>query len=81
MDFEQEILALKQRNLRVETEKEWERSFTRRFFISFLTYIIALVWLWIIKDSNPLLKSFVPVAGYILSTLSLPIIKNWWMQK
>lgn len=80
MNFEQEIIALKERNTKVDIEKKWERSATRRIFIALLTYIFALVWLYIIRESSPILKSFIPVAGYILSTLSLPIIKNWWLR-
>ena len=54
---------------------------TRRFFISAMTYVIALIWLLMIHDTIPSLKAFVPVIGYILSTLSLPIIKNSWAKK
>ncbi len=81
MDFEKEINLIKERNTLVELDKQWETSFTRRLFISLLTYIIALAWLWAIKDTNPWLKAIVPVAGFILSTLSLPIIKKWWIKK
>ena len=81
MDIEKEISDIKTRNIRVETDKAWEKSFTRRFFISAMTYIVALIWLLMIHDTMPWLKAFVPVIGYILSTLSLPIIKNSWAKK
>lgn len=80
MNLEQEILNLKQRNERVETDKAWEVSMTRRFFIATVTYIIAFIWLWMINDTLPWLKAFVPVAGFILSTLSLPFLKGWWVK-
>ena len=78
MNIEQEILDIKQRNIKVETDKAWERSWTRRLSIAVSTYIVAEAWLLIIKEPNSWLKAIVPVAGYILSTLSLPQIKSWW---
>jgi len=46
-----------------------------------VTYVVATCWLVIIQESLPLLKAVVPVAGYLLSTLSLPLIKKWWVDK
>lgn len=79
--IEQELGAIKERNRRVEADKAWETSWTRRLFIGIITYIIAGIWLVMIKDSSPWLKALVPSAGYILSTLSITIIKNWWVNK
>ncbi len=79
MEFEEEIQKLKERNLRVESDKQWERSWTRRIFIMVITYIVAVTWLLLIKESHSFLKAIVPVAGYILSTLSLPFLKDIWL--
>ena len=81
MDIESEILALKDRNKRVETDKAWEVSFTRKLTIAIITYIAAVVWLSVISEPNMWWKAFIPVAGYVLSTLSLPPIKKWWSKK
>lgn len=78
MNIEKEIEAIKERNQRVEIDKAWEVSWTRRLFIAAVTYIIASVWLVLIHDTDPFLKALIPTVGYILSTLSLPIIKKWW---
>jgi len=77
-DLEKEIDNLKGRNKRVEFDKAWETSFTRRLTISILTYIVAIAWLYIINESSSWLKAIVPVVGYILSTLSIPQIKKIW---
>ena len=79
--IEQELQIIKQRNQRVELDKSWETSKTRRGFIVISTYVIASVWLIVIHDSNPMLKALIPTAGYLLSTLSLPIIKETWLSK
>ncbi|MDR3642674.1 MAG: hypothetical protein P4L74_03560 [Candidatus Doudnabacteria bacterium] len=80
MDIEEEILEIKERNKRVEADKAWERSWARRVFISAITYLTAAVWLLEIGDVMPWLKALVPVAGYILSTLSLPPLKKFWIK-
>ncbi len=78
MDLEKEIEIIKSRNRRVEIDKAWEVSWTRRFFIATSTYIVAGVWLVVIQDTNPWLKALVPSVGYLLSTLSIPVVKTWW---
>ena len=79
--IEKELADIKERNLRVEGDKGWEVSWTRRVFIAVSSYIVAGIWLVIINDSFPWLKAFVPAFGYLLSTLSLPFIKKWWINK
>ncbi len=79
--LEKEIEIIKARNVKVESDKAWEVSYVRRLFIAVSTYIVASVWLVIVvKDTFPLLKAFVPPVGYLLSTLSLPFIKKWWVK-
>ena len=74
--IEKEFLNIKQRNQRVEANKSWEMSKIRRGFIAGATYIIAGTWLSVIYDSNMWLKAIIATAGYLLSTLSLPLVKN-----
>lgn len=78
MDIEREIEIIKERNGRVEADKAWEVSFTRRISIAIATYLVALLWLAIIGETSIWLKAVVPTGGYIISTLSLPFIKKWW---
>lgn len=79
-EIEKEILNIKERNKRVEADKAWEVSWTRRLFIGVVTYVLAGIWLVMINDSYPWLKAFVPAVGYMLSTFSLPLVKNWWLK-
>jgi hypothetical protein len=80
MDIEAEIHGIKSRNQKVEIDKAWEVSWTRRLFIGIVTYVVAGLWLVMINDTNPWLKALVPSGGYILSTLSLPFVKKWWVK-
>ena len=79
MDFEKEINEIKERNKRVETDKAWETSWVRRICICVLTYLVVVLYSWIISQiSNIWLSSIVPVIGFTLSTLSLKLVRKVW---
>ncbi len=78
-ELENEINKIKERNKRVETDKAWETSFTRRICICILTYIVVVIYSFIIsRVSNIWLSSLVPVLGFTLSTLSLKYVRSMW---
>lgn len=79
MDIEKEVEQIKERNRRVEADKAWETSWTRRLFIAMVTYAAALVWLVWIDEPAAWLKAFVPAVAYFLSTLTLPALRKWWI--
>lgn len=76
-----DISDIQKRNARVETEKAWETSKTRRTFIAIITYAIACYYMRILGVSDYYLHAFVPTGGYVLSTLSLPYLKAIWIKK
>ena len=76
-----ELEAIKERNRRVEADKAWEISKTRRLIIAIITYFIVVLFLYLIEAPNPWLNALIPVFGFILSTLTLPLVKKWWMKK
>lgn len=79
MNLEQEIKKIQERNKRVEKDKAWETSWTRRICIMILTYIVVIAYSYIIKKyDNILLSSLVPVIGFTLSTLSLRLVRKVW---
>lgn len=79
MNIEKEIEDIKARNKRVESDKAWETSWTRKICIMVLTYIVVIIYSYAIKNiDNILLSSLVPVIGFTLSTLSLKFIRNLW---
>ena len=82
MNIEEEIKNIKERNKRVELDKKWETSLTRKVCIAILTYIVVVFYSLIItKYSNIWLSSLVPVIGFTLSTLSLKIVRKVWEKK
>lgn len=81
-DIEKEIELIKERNKRVEQNKAWETSLVRRLSIAILTYIIVVTYSLLIKEvSNVFLTSLVPVIGFLLSTLSINLIRKIWERK
>lgn len=81
-NLEIDIEKIKERNRRVELDKRWETSSTRRICIMILTYIVVVVYSYIIKNTdNIFLSSLVPVIGFTLSTLSLKCIRYFWEKK
>lgn len=81
-DLAKEVAAIKARNKRVETDKAWETSWTRRICIMVLTYIVVVIYSFTIsKVQNVWLSSFVPVIGFTLSTLSLGLMRKLWEKR
>lgn len=78
-ELEKEIDKIKNRNKRVELDKAWETSLTRRICICILTYIVVVIYSFLVKNyDNIFLSSLVPVIGFTLSTLSLKYIRKIW---
>ena len=78
-ELKKELEEIKQRNKRVELDKKWETSYTRKICICVLTYIVVLIYSNMVNKSNNIfLSSLVPVIGFFLSTLSLKIIRKIW---
>ena len=70
-DLEKEIIQIKERNKRVELDKAWETSWTRKICIMILTYVVVIIYSYVIRNiDNIYLSSLVPVMGFTLSTLS-----------
>jgi len=75
------IKSIEERNKRVEIDKAWETSFTRKFIIAVITYFIVVLFLYLISVNRPWLNALVPTGGYILSTLTLPFVKKGWLKR
>jgi len=77
--LEAELAALKVRNLRVESDKAWEVSRFRFFFLVISTYVLTAIVFLAINAPAPLLDALIPTTGYIISTQTLPVLKRWWV--
>ncbi len=75
------IEAIETRNKRVEADKAWEGSWTRRIAIMLLTYLVVVAYLAFVVKINPWINALVPVLGFLLSTLTVTLLKNIWLSR
>ena len=75
------VKKIQERNRRVELDKAWETSGTRKLLIAVMTYVIVVFFLILIKAENPWLGALVPALGFLLSTLTLPFFKRIWITR
>ena len=78
---EPDLQSIHARNARVENDKAWETSWTRRLCIAALTYVILVIYLPLLGLTKSYLHATVPVIGYLLSTQTLPLVKEQWLKK
>lgn len=74
--LEDRVARIEKRNSLVESDKKWEISFVRRFFLTATIFSFALLFLWITGQKNILLGAIIPPIGYFFSTLSLPFLRK-----
>lgn len=77
-DLQKEIDEIKKRNEKVESDKAWETSLTRRFFLMMFTYLALGVYMKAINIKKPWLNAIIPAIAFYLSTLTLPYFRKLW---
>ncbi|MBP7708707.1 hypothetical protein KA107_03400 [Candidatus Pacearchaeota archaeon] len=77
--MKEQINQIKERNNRVEADKAWETSNARKIIIAVMTYVVVVIFLLLIKVPNAWLNALIPTLGFLLSTLSLPFFKKYWL--
>lgn len=80
-DLKQRLEVIEQRNQRVELEKAWETSLTRKLSIAIITYIaVTCYFVFVLKSNQPLVDALVPVIGFLLSTMTVSVAKSIWLK-
>lgn len=80
-ELETRIQKIEERNTRVENDKAWEGSWTRKILIVLFTYATIGLYLRFIVGVDPWINAIVPTIGFLLSTLTLPYFKKIWISK
>lgn len=75
-----EIEKIKQRNKKVEADKAWETSLTRKILIAILTYFVIVLFFHFANLAKPFVNAIVPTVGFLLSTLTVPLVKKIWLK-
>ncbi len=74
------VAKIEERNKRVEADKAWETSITRRALLVIFTYLAVGIYLNAINIPNAWLSAVVPAVGFTLSTLTIPYFKQLWIK-
>lgn len=77
--FESRLSHIESRNKRVELDKAWETSWTRRILLALFTYLALGIYMWAIDIPRPWLNSLVPTVGFTISTFTMPWLKSKWI--
>ncbi len=80
-ELKKEIDSIKARNKKVEADKAWETSWTRKLLILVLTYIVIVIFFFVSKLPDPFVNAVVPSVAFLLSTMTVPLFKKWWLNK
>jgi len=78
--LEQRVVAVEARNKKVEQDKAWETSWTRRLSIAVFTYAVIVMYLFVINNDSPFINGAVPATGFLLSTLVLRGVRDVWQK-
>lgn len=78
-DIKKRLEKIEVRNRRVELDKTWETSWTRRLLVLTLTYTLIGLYMNIIDINRPWLNAVIPSLGFLLSTLTISWVKNLWL--
>lgn len=74
------IKAIEERDKRVEKDKAWEVSWTRRLVLIICIYLVVGLYLQVINIPDPWPNAIVPSVGFLLTTLTLPLFKSLWLK-
>lgn len=77
-NLKKRVTNLEKRNIKVEANKTWELSWTRRLLLVIFTYLSIGFYLNAIKITDPWLNAVVPSLAFLLSTLTFPFFKKVW---
>jgi phosphate/sulfate permease len=80
-DLLRRVEKLEKRNSRVEGDKAWETSWFRRICIMAMTYLVVVFYLRFVVHIDPWVNALVPVIGFTFSTLTLSLLKQWWLDR
>lgn len=80
-NLKREVEEIQARNKRVEADKAWETSWTRNGLVLALTYFVFVVFFIVARLPDPFVSSVVPAIAFLLSTMGIPAVKKFWIQR
>lgn len=78
LNLEKRVEKIEERNRKVESDKKWETSWTRKGLLFGFTFLAIGLYMRAINIPNPWVNAVVPAVGFLLSTLTLPYFRKIW---
>jgi len=79
-ELAQRVAKIEARNKKVESDKAWEMSLARKLLVAVLTYLVVSIFMNALDVDSPWLNAIIPSIGFMLSTLTIPVVKNLWLK-
>ena len=79
--LEKSIKKLEKRNKKVEADKSWETSNFRKISVAVITYLVILIIMYLLDFKDIFINALIPTFGFLLSTLSIDILKKIYINK
>jgi preprotein translocase subunit SecF len=79
-EIQVQLNEIKKRNQRVEADKAWETSWTRKILVAVMTYLVITLFLIMIKAEHAFTTAVVPTVGFLISTASISFVKKIWLK-
>lgn len=80
-NLDERIQKIEERNAKVEADKAWEVSWTRKILLIIFTYLAIGVFLWSIDIAHPWINAIVPAVAFIISTMTMSFFKKIWLER
>ncbi len=80
-NLEKRVAAIEARNQRVELDKAWEVSWTRKLVLFCIIFLLTFLFLLLIRDDRALGNALLAAVGIFLSTLTISYLKTWWISR
>ncbi|MDR1026187.1 MAG: hypothetical protein LBL47_02190 [Lactobacillus sp.] len=80
MDLEKEVKKIIERNKKVEADKAWETSFSRKILVALATYFVMILVMHALDLDKPYIGAIIPTLGFVLSTLSVNFARSIWIK-
>lgn len=77
----QQLKEVQNRNKRVEIDKAWETSLTRRLIIVLLTYFVMVLFFFFARLPKPFINAIVPAVAFVISTMTIDAVKRIWIRQ
>lgn len=79
-ELHHEVEQIKARNKKVEADKAWELSWSRKIIVAILTYFVIVLFFYFAHLPEPFANAVVPTAAFLISTSSIPLFKKLWIK-